>query len=307
LAIAAIIGGFLIGGSGGGGSDEPEAPEGQSSATSGAVTLSYPNTWQRVNAGAGGPEGSPALPGFEFTNPIAAGPAGPAGNGRMVAGIVDASGASLLPAGFVDALGADPDRTDTVKLGDYQAYRYKNLDPGGFEPQLTLYVVPTDKGVVTIACEADAAQAATFLPECEKAASTLTLDGAEPYELGPGKEYVTTLNSTIDEVQGARDSGVKALKSAKTPAQQEKAAAGIADAYDAAAKALAEAPASPQVADANDTLVAALQEAADAWGQVEKGAGDADRRDYLAGGRAVKKADKKIEQALEALGRTSAS
>ena len=150
------------------------------------------------DAGADGPEGS-RLPGFEFTNPIAVGPPGPAGNDRIVTGIVDASGASLLPAGFVKTLGADPDRSDTVKLGDYQAYRYRNLDPGGFDPALTLYAVPTDKGVVDDRLQADAAQAATFLPECERAASTLQLEGAKPYDLGLGKEYVDALNTTLDE------------------------------------------------------------------------------------------------------------
>jgi hypothetical protein len=220
----------------------------------------------------------------------------------MVTGIVDASGATLLPAAFVKTLGAEPDRSDTVKLGDYQAFRYRNLDPGGFNPALTIYTIPTDKGVATIACTADQAQAAQFLPACEKAASTIKLDGAKPFDLGPGSEYVKQLNTTIERLQAERGRGLAQLKSAKTPAAQAKAAGNIERAYATAARGLAGAPASPQVASGNDAIVAALNDVADGWGQVAKGASSANRRTYLAGGRAVKKAEKELQTALEQLG-----
>jgi hypothetical protein len=287
---ALAVVGFLVGGSGGGGT---KTSQGESSAQSGAITVAYPSSWER-----GDP---PQIPGVEFKNPIAVGPKGQPSN-RMSAGIVDASGATLLPAAFVKSLGAAPNRTDAVKLGDYQAYRYRNLDPGGFTPALTIYTIPTDKGVATVACTADQAQAAQFLPECEKAASTIKLAGAKPFNLGPGGEYVKQVNGAIDGLKAPRERAVMQLKSAKTPGAQAKAAGNIERAYAGAARALSGAPVSPQIASAHDAIVAALNDVAAAWGQVAKGAATGNRRAYLAGGRAVKKADKELQTALQQLG-----
>ena len=297
-ALILAIAGFLIGRGGGGGDEQPA---GTTSAQSGAIAISYPNNWQRVDAGPAGPAGAPELPGFRFTNPIAVGP-GPQRSNRLVTGLVDASGPSLLPAAFVKSLGADPDRNDTVRLGDLQAYRYRNLDPGGFEPALTIYAVPTDKGVATIACQADPAQAARFMPECERAASTLQLEGAKAFDLGPGREYVERLNGTLDKLQSDRGRQLSALKSARTPAAQAKAAGNIARAYDGAAKALRRAPASPQVAATNDAIASALGAASKAWGQVRAGAADGDRGRYRSGSRAVKRAESQLSKALGRLG-----
>ncbi|MEA2479772.1 MAG: hypothetical protein QOJ07_1694 [Thermoleophilaceae bacterium] len=299
-AIAAIAGGYLAGHSGG---SKAKAPSGQSSATSGAITIAYPNNWERVGAGPGGPAGGQALPGYTFTNPIAAGPKGQPGN-RVLAGIVDAGGASLLPPGFIKSLGAQPNRDDTVKLGDLEAYRYRNIDPGGFTPAVTIYAVPTDKGVATVACEADAAQAAQFMPDCERVASTLQLEGAKAFPLGLGKDYTNLLNGTLKKLGGERDAGKAALRSAKTPAQQAAAAGKVSAAYAAASRALGRASVSPQVKDQNAALVAALGQAAKAWGQVQSGAAKADRGTYLSGERAVKTAEKAIAKALAALGST---
>jgi hypothetical protein len=290
-AVALAIVGFLVGGSGGGGD---KAAEGESSAQSGAITVAYPSSWERSDP-------PPQIPGVEFQNPIAVGPKGQKSN-RMTAGIVDASGATLLPAAFVKSLGAEPDRTDTVKLGDYQAYRYRNLDPGGFTPALTIYTIPTDKGVATVACTADQTQAAQFLPECERAASTIKLDGAKPFNLGPSGEYVKQVNGAIDGLKAPRERGLAQLKSAKTPVAQAKAAGNIQRAYAGAARSLSSAAVSPQIASAHDAVVAALNDVASAWGQVAKGASSGNRRTYLAGGRGVKKADKALQTALQQLG-----
>ena len=292
IAAAALIlavAGFLIGKGGGG----DEQPEGTTSAQSGAISLSYPSGWDRV--------GATDLPGFQFTNPIAVGPKSETSN-RLTTGLVDAEGPTLLPAAFVRSLGDDPDRGDTVRLGELQAYRYRNLDPGGFDPALTIYAVPTDKGVATIACQADPAQAARFLPECERAASTLELEGAKPFDLGPGRDYIGRLNGTIDKLQTGRERQLRALKSAKTPGAQAKAAGNIARAYDGAARSLDRGSVSPQVAATNGAIAGALKDAGKAWGQVRDGAADADRGRYRAGERAVEKAEARLSKALGRLG-----
>ena len=183
---------------GGGGGDEQ--PAGTSSAP---VRRDRHHLPERLGADR---RRAPEIPGFEFANPLSVGPTGQPDN-RLTTGLVEASGPSLLPASFVKALGADPDRTDTVRLGDLQAYRYRNLDPGGFNPALTLYAVPPTRASATIACTADPAQAAQFLPECERAASTLELEGAKPFDLGLGREYAERLTHARARCRAAvRDS-----------------------------------------------------------------------------------------------------
>ena len=54
-----------------------------------------------------------------------------------------------------------------------------------------------------------------------------------------------------------------------------------------------------------DQTVSALNDASDAWGQVSDGASKADRGDYLAGERAVKKAEAEVKQALDGLSQAS--
>ena len=292
-AVVLAIVGFLVGSSGGGGEEQPQ---GTSSAQSGAITITYPSSWQRTDA--------PEIPGVEFTNPITVGPPNQPNN-RLTTGMVDASGPSLLPAAFVKTLGTEPDRTDTVRLGDLQAYRYRNLDPGGFNPALTLYAVPTDKGVATVACIADQAQAAQFLPECERAASTLELEGAEPFDLGLGRDYVTRLNTTMERLQKARDAGYRALRSARTPEQQGRAAGAVSRAYAGAARSLSRARVSPQAASSNDALVAALNDTSEAWGDLSEAASDADRDAYQDAERAVKKAEAEVAKAVDSLSQQS--
>ena len=70
---------------------------------------------------------------------------------------------------------------------------------------------------------------ARFMPECERAASTLELEGAKPYDLGAGQRVRRRLNGTLEQAaDAARDARLAALKAAKTPAQQARAAGNIA-------------------------------------------------------------------------------
>ena len=65
----------------------------------------------------------------------------------LLAGLTAAKGPTLLPAGLLERLPAIPQRDDPVKVGNLDAYRYRDLqpDPGG--GRVTLYVAPTTRGV----------------------------------------------------------------------------------------------------------------------------------------------------------------
>ena len=169
VAVAATAG--AIAGSSGGEKPAP-APPRAAALDAGAAKVSVPATWQRTQDG-------PAIPGLEFDEPASVAGAG----GELVTGrLPEAGGELLLTEDFIKSLPEAPRPGDTVKLGPVEAYRYAGLRPEGFDQPLQLYVAPTDAGVIAIAC---VSAADGFMAACEEAASTLKLNGAEPFPLGP--------------------------------------------------------------------------------------------------------------------------
>ena len=64
-----------------------------------------------------------------------------------------------------------------MQLGSLQSYRYRELQPNGFDRSLTLYTVPTSAGVATVACYRGSGTASSFARQCEGVATTLELNG----------------------------------------------------------------------------------------------------------------------------------
>jgi hypothetical protein len=293
--IALAVVGYLVGSSG---SSDSKVPANNSSASAGSLTITFPDTWQRVDS-------APPIPGLTFKDPIALAPKGGPAVGALTAGTVTAGDPTLLPAAFTKALGGSAPKGDPVKLGELQAYRYSGLKPSSYPQQLTVYTVPTDAGVATVACSASAAQAATFLPQCERAASTLTLSGATAFELGVPKAYTSALSGAIAKLQAGRSSALGRLKAAKTPAAQASAARQAAAAYAAAAKTLAGQKVPPQLEQANTAIVAALRRGGSGYAAMAAAASAGDRGGYLTGTKAVKKADAALAKALAAVSQQS--
>jgi serine/threonine-protein kinase len=293
--IALAVVGYLVGNSG---SKSSGAPANNSSASAGALTITFPDTWQRVSS-------APPIPGLTFKNPISVAPKGGPAVGALTAGTVAAAGPTLLPASFTKSLSSPPSKGEPVKLGNLQALRYTGLKPSSYPQQLTVYAVPTDAGVATVACSASAAQAATFLPQCERAASTLTLSGAQAFDLGVPTTYAAAVSSAVAKLQAARKGALDKLRAAKTPGAQATAARQAAAAYAAAAKTLAGQKVPPQLAQANGAIVAALRGGAGGYTDMAAGAANGKTAAYKSGAAAVKKADGALQKALQALGQQS--
>jgi hypothetical protein len=293
--IALAVVGYLVGSSGSSGS---QAPANNSSASAGALTITFPDTWQRVDS-------APPIPGLAFKDPISVAPKGGPAVGALTAGTTTSGDATLLPASFKKTLSSPPSKGEPVKLGKLQAYRYTGLKPKSYPQDLTVYTVPTDGGVATIACSAAAAQAATFLPECERAASTLTLSGVQAFDLGVPKSYADALNGAVTKLQAARKAALAKLQSAKTPTAQAAAARQAAAAYGTAAKALAGQKVPPQLDAANVAIVSAMRQAQSGYSAMAAGAAGGNTGAYKTGTAAVKKADAALAKALQGLGQLS--
>jgi hypothetical protein len=216
-----------------------------------------------------------------------------------------ASDPSLLPASFKKSLPDPNPKGDPVSLGDLEALRYSNLKPNNYPQQLTIYAVPTDSGVATVACSASAAQAASFLPQCEAAASTLTLSGTQAVDLGVPQAYAKALDSTIQRLQAERAAALKKASAAGSPAAQAGALRQAAAAYAAAARTLAGQKGGPQVQGANTAIIARLRQGAIGYTLMAAGAASNNPARYRSGQRAVGSADAGLRNALKALSQTS--
>jgi hypothetical protein len=295
VVVALGVAGYLVGS---GGKKKTEAPANNSSASAGALTITFPDTWERVDQ-------APPVPGLNLKNPISVSPKGGPAVAVMTAGTAPASDASLLPKSFVSALSSPLPKPDPVQLGKLEAYRYSGLKPKSYPQELTVYTVPTSVGVATVTCSATQAQASDFLTACERAASTLTLSGAEAFDLGIPQSYTKALDDAIAKLQADRAAALKRLKAAKTPDAQASAARAAAAAYGAAVKKLQSQKGGPQVEAANAAIVAALRQGQAGYTQMAAGAAAADSGRYKAGAAAVKKADAALQKALQSLGKTT--
>src|SRR4051794_8824951 len=255
--------GYLVGSSGS--SSGTEAPANNSSASAGALTITFPDTWQRVDS-------APPIPGLTFKDPISVAPKGGPAVGVLSAGMTTAADPTLLPVTFKRQLSGPAPKGDPVKLGGVEAYKYSGLKPKNYPQELTVYTVPTNAGVATVACSAVAAQASSFLPQCEGAASTLTLSGAKAIDLGVPPSYAKTVNATIQRLETQRAAALKKLKAAKTPKAQAAAARQAAAAYSTAAKTLAGTNGGPQVDAINTAIIVALRRGAAGYTQMAAGA-----------------------------------
>lgn len=281
LAVLAAVGGVLLGSAGDDGAATPEA---RNVASVGPLELSYGNELQRVDSG-------PSFKGLQLADPVRIAPAGQRTGNGLLAGTTDATGPTLLPSGFTKALPGKEPKPERVKLGEHEAYRYVGLRPRGHAGSLTVYAVPTTKGVATIGCFAEPASASAFMPRCEAVASSLELRGADAVPLGPSKEYAAALSRVLAPLGTAVPAGARRARAETGRAARAAAIGAIARAYENARGSLAKVAAPPPVADVHRQLLTALGRAASTYAAAARAASLGQRRRYArAGGKGAMRA-----------------
>jgi hypothetical protein len=291
LAIIGAVLGLVLGGSGG--SKDKSANLG-SSASAGALALSFPNDWKRVTA-------PPKVPGLNLSQPIVLVPPTPAG-ARAEAGETTGAGPTLLPKTFLARLKSTPSRDDTVKLGDLEAYRYKDLAVDGAPGPVTVYAANTTGAAATVACaNAAGAPSAAFAKDCERIAGTLELTSGKPLALGPRAEYGKAVGSALKRLDAAAASGTRRLRTAKTPSGQAKIARALATAYLRAARQVDAAPAGAYERIADAQLVSALRQLASGYSSAASAAAAGNNRAYSAARRRIRRGGSSLRRALAAL------
>ena len=294
VPVLALIG-FLLGRSGG----EEREPS-RNSASAGIVLLRHTDGWRRL-------EGREPIPGLSLADPITLEHDDGDQPATLRAGMATgAEGPLALPPAFLAQLEEVP-TPETVRLGTVGAIRYRELMHRELDEGLTLYVVPTNRGAVTIACAARHAapeqRAPSGAARCEDVAMTLTLLGAQPRELGPGAQYGAALDRAIARLVAERAPARIALADAETPAAQRVAARRLADVYRRARAGLRRIEPDLIEAPVHRALVSALDSAVGAYGALSRAARDGDPAAFERAKSNVRGAEDSVRRALGALGK----
>lgn len=267
--------------------------DGTSRATvsAGPITLEIPPTWRSTSA-------QPLDPAVDFTQAITLVPKQGTTREALVAGMTTGGGPSYLPADLRHGLADSTPPREMVGLGDLVALRYRNLTVKPGTQPLTLYAVPTDRGVATLAC---ISQESVLQSDCERIVGSMTLTEATPLEIVPDADYTTGLDRIIAELNERLSRGRHLLRSASTVVGRAAAAEGIADGYAEGADSLDEVEAPSQTKDAAMAIADAMAEAEEAYEGVATAAVANDRRAYRVAAKAVEASERQLRQALTAL------
>ncbi len=292
LMVAAAAIGAVVGGSGSSGPTAP-APL-ANSASVGPLELSFPSGWQRLQV-------QPAVPGLTFANAVVLAPS--AGASRLEAGTVAATGPTLLPASLLRLLPAPAPVGQPVRLGGggLEALRYVGLRPRGLAGAVTLYVVPTSQGVLTLACRPGAAPAAAFDADCARVVASARVVGASAYPLGPNARFAAQVQAALARLAAARRVAESRLAGATTSGAQAGADRALAAAYAAAGRAVAATATNPLVAQAAAQIAAGLGAVARAYTSSATAAAANDKSGYAAAGRALTSAGADAARAIAGL------
>jgi hypothetical protein len=288
--------GFVLGRSGG-----EEREPARNSAAAAPLKLLYTDDWRLTSL--------EPIPGLELTQPgidlVREDEDRPA---ELRAGIaVGAEGPLVLPPSFLARLDELPVHA-TVRLGRVPALRYSGLDHRELDGELTVYVVPTNRGAATIACSAPAVTPGddagpSGLARCEDVAATLALLDVQARSLAPSERYGAAVDAVIGRLVRARAPARIALGEAGTPADQQRRARTIASAYRSARASLARIAPGLVEAPVHRAMVGALDSAAGAYGALSRAARDGDAAAFERAKANVRGAEDAFRRAVGALGK----
>jgi hypothetical protein len=243
----------------------------------------------------------PAVAGLAVANPVALTSTHDDGPGELLAGTASgAEGPLLLPPAFVAELERRP-RGVPVRLGAHDALAYRKLRHRRSGGALSAFVVPTDRGAVTIACLANDELSET-LSRCEQVATTLTLRGVKALPLGPDPRTTAAVKRILDRLNARRARERRALRAARAPGSQAAAATRVAAAYSAAARSLDAVRPGPVERPAHRALLAGLQRAKRAYEALGAAARSGNTRGYRFASIRIGRAEAAVDRAARASG-----
>jgi len=286
LVAAAIVGGFLLSKTVASGlrGHDPESAAPRASETTraslGRLRVEPDAGWTQLDR-------APAVPGFATDRSLAFSPY-PGLNTVAIATLQGADDATLLP----EQLRKDAPRPSAGRLAGVPAWFYRGLTTGRW--RLDAAVLPTSQGVITVAC-AVPSNAGEPPVDCLNGVRGISVTDATTLRPSASAAFQTGLPRAMIELDTARVGDRTAIRRAKTPAGQARAAARLRTAHRKAAERLA-----PVAADARGgaTLVRALSTTADAYAALERAAKRRDKRQWTRARARARRAEGALATAL---------
>ena len=288
LTAAVALGGYIAGSSGG------EVESATREVAVGPLRLQLPATWTETDRPS-------RVPGLQLSSAASFAPAGDVARGSLLAGTSEGTARTLLPSGFLDRLRRAPATDDAVRLGELEAYRYRDLKPRGLPGSVTVYVVPTARDVATVACLTPRAKDSAAA--CERAAATLDLDGRSALDLSPRETYARTLDSTMERLDKGRAEARRELRGARSAKAQARAGRKLSRVHEDVGKALTDASPGPAERPLHRALRKDMERLATSYSRLATAARAEDRGRYRAAGSQIRRWDANLARDLQALER----
>lgn len=179
----------------------------------------------------------PRLGDLKLDRPIAI---ASASGGGMLTGISSPARAVLNPGLVADEVAEVQSPPVAVRLGRLEADRWPGLRVRDSDRVADLYVAPTNRGALTVACYGAESGGA-----CARAASSVRLTGARGYSPLRAATWREGLRAHMGRLATRRSGGMWRLDKAADRAAQARGASSLAAAHRAAARAVAADPAPP--------------------------------------------------------------
>lgn len=286
-AVVVVIAAIALGGGG-----EPEQAAATSTPTAEATqapTVPVSASGIGLSVPAGWSDGATAeIPGFSDDAVTMGGPKG----GTIVFGHADETAAN--PTLLAEGLRGDTTpKQEVVELASgIQAAKYADLPIGSQTGQV--FAVPTDEGVATLACIAEA-------KTCEAIAQSMKITEGTPFAVGPNAEYQTRVEKILGRLDKAEKSAARDLNNAGKRTTQVSATSRLGSAYASASTSLRKLGVSPADRAANAQLVAAFKDVGAAYKKAAAEGRAKDRNGFKKAGAAAVAGGKDIDAGFEDL------
>jgi hypothetical protein len=286
VALAAFIGASAVGVALARDSGRPPNTTSSRAISTTSLELRVPAAWRHLDR-------RPRLAGIAFAESVAARAPHPAGP-TLIAGMVDdVADPTLLPQATLEIDGALP-RPDIVELGALRALRYRDVRLTAIAAPATLYAVPTDRGVATVVCIADAKRA----DGCDAVAATLRLRKGRAFAPGAREDLARRVNAITAKIGRAQRRDGAALRDARRSPGQAIMAERVSRAYARAARGVEALRVSPSDAAPTRQLARSLRGARHAYRALASAARRHAPRTFSRARRSITRALERIDRAI---------
>ena len=251
---------------------------------SGPLEVEIPEGWKRSTT-------IPRIGDLKLSGPLAI---EPTSVGGLLVGVVPGGEATVNPAGVARTVGEIRGRADVVRLGSLEAVRWRGLRARNSDSSVDVYVAPTSRGALTVACfDAEAGG------RCARAASSVSFEGAVGYSPLQIARWRERLRTEMQRLRRRQEASARQLGAARERGAQVRAATALATSCRDAVRALRLTDPPPAAATAQGRVVGALEALELEYRRLARAAGAGDASAFGAARAAIGRRESDLRRQLD--------